>query len=110
MHRRVPFRRFAKWGEAVETLKAEGYQIVALEVTDDAHHYMEFDFSARTCLVLGNEGAGITSGLIAACDASVVIPMYGKGRSLNVHVAGAIVAFEAMLRGTERPVSELEQA
>jgi tRNA G18 (ribose-2'-O)-methylase SpoU len=31
-------------------------------------------------------------------DASVFIPMAGKGRSLNVHVAAAIVGFEACLR------------
>lgn len=101
MHRRVPFRAFAKWGEAVEALRAEGYALVAVEVAEEAEHYMAFDYPAKTCLVLGNEGAGVSNGLMRACDAAVYIPMYGKGRSLNVHVAGAIVAFEAMMRGTE---------
>src|SRR5438105_3499880 len=101
MHRRVPFRSFSKWGEAVEALKTEGYSLVAVEVAEEAEHYMAFDYPAKTCLVLGNEGAGISNGLIRACDGAVYIPMYGKGRSLNVHVAGAIVAFEAMMRGTE---------
>lgn len=101
MHRRVPFREFRKWDEAVSTLRGEGYALVAVEVADSAEHYMAFDYPSKTCLVLGNEGAGITPGLLRACDASVMIPMYGKGRSLNVHVAAAIVGFEAILRGTE---------
>ena len=102
MHRRVPHREFRKWDEAVSVLRSEGYTFVAVEVADNAEHYMAFEYPPKTCLVLGNEGAGITPGLLRACDASVMIPMYGKGRSLNVHVAAAIVAFEAMMRGSER--------
>lgn len=109
MHRRVPFRSFKKWDEAVAALKKEGYSLIGVEITPDAQHYMSFDYPSKTCLVLGNEGAGITPGLLRACDFAVMIPMYGKGRSLNVHVAGAIVAFEAMLRGTEDALSESEE-
>lgn len=109
MHRRVPFRQFKKWDEAVDALRKDGYKLVAVEITPDAEHYMAHEYPEKTCLVLGNEGAGITPGLLRACDSAVMIPMYGKGRSLNVHVAGAIVAFEAMLRGTEGALSESEE-
>ncbi len=101
MHRRVAFRHFPKWIDAVEKLREEGYTFIAVEVAEQAEHYMAFEYPAKTCLVLGNEGAGVTTNLMKACDAAVYIPMYGKGRSLNVHVAAAIVAFEAMMRGTE---------
>ncbi len=101
MHRRVPFRQFGKWIEAVEALTEEGYQLVAVEVAEGAQHYMGFPYEEKICLVLGSEGAGISTGLLRACHSAVMIPMYGKGRSLNVHVAGAIVAFELMLRGSE---------
>jgi len=100
MHRRVAYRQFPKWAEAVEALQKEGYSLVAVEIAEGSQHYMGFDYPAKTCLVLGNEGAGISNGLLRSCDAAVHIPMYGKGRSLNVHVAAAIVAFEAMMRGT----------
>lgn len=100
-HRRVAVRQFKKWGEAVAVLKEEGFNLVAVEVTDTAENYMSCDYGDKCCLVLGNEGAGVSPGLIKACDKSVLIPMYGKGRSLNVHVAGAVVAFEAMMRGSE---------
>ena len=105
MHRRVAWREFQKWSDAVDTVKSEGCALVAVEVADTAAHYMAFDFPIKTCLVLGSEGAGITPGLLRACDAVVAIPMYGKGLSLNVHVAAAVVAFEAMLRGTEPATS-----
>ncbi|MEP0767025.1 MAG: tRNA methyltransferase [Fimbriimonadia bacterium] len=101
MHRRVPFRTFEKWTEALTVLKQEGYSLVAVEVAEGAEHYMAFEYPQKTCLVLGAEGGGIGNRLIEACDAAVYIPMYGKGRSLNVHVAAAVVAFELMLRGTE---------
>lgn len=101
MHRRIPFRSFKTYSEAVSALKTEGWTLVAVEICERASNYREFTFPAKTCLVLGNEGAGITPGLLRVCDAAVFIPMYGKGRSLNVHVAGAIVAFEAVLRKTE---------
>lgn len=101
MHRRVPFRHFPKWGEAVEAIKEEGYELVAVEVAENAAHYMEYPYAEKICLVLGSEGSGVSNGLIRACDGAVVIPMYGKGRSLNVHVAGAIVGFEVML-GTKQ--------
>ncbi len=100
MHRRVGFRHFPKWAEAVQTLQDEGYHMIAIEISEDSQHFQEFAYPAKVCLVLGNEGAGISNGLMKACEAAVMIPMYGKGRSLNVHVAGAIVGFEVMLRGT----------
>lgn len=98
MHRRVPFRHFPKWAEAVKYLKEEGYTLVAVEVSADAEPFHTFTYPEKCCLILGSEGAGISNGLMREADAAVMIPMHGKGRSLNVHVAGAIVAFEAMLQ------------
>ncbi len=100
-HRRVAWRQFAKWGEAVEALRSEGFRLVAVEVAEDATHYMKCGYGEKCCLVLGSEGGGVTPGLLKSCDEVVAIPMYGKGRSLNVHVAAAVVAFEAMMRGSE---------
>ena len=44
---------------------------------------------------MGNEQAGLTDELTAACTARVKIPMQGKADSLNVAVATAIVLYEA---------------
>ncbi len=97
-HRKVPWRHFARHDSACDKLIEEGYTLVAVEVAEGAQHYMEFEYPEKCCLVLGNEGAGVYGTVMKKCEAAVFIPMAGKGRSLNVHVAGAVVAFEAMLR------------
>lgn len=100
-HRRVTWRHLgAKSDEAAKALKAEGYSLVAVEIAEGATHYMEFEYPEKLCLVLGSEGAGVFGNVMKQCDGAVFIPMAGKGRSLNVHVAAAVVAFEVLL-GTQ---------
>jgi tRNA (guanosine-2'-O-)-methyltransferase len=96
-HRRVPWRTIARYDDACRTLKEEGYTLVAVEIADNANHYMEYAYPQKLCLVLGNEVNGVYPSVMRQIDAAVVIPMAGKGRSLNVHVAAAVVAFEALL-------------
>jgi tRNA (guanosine-2'-O-)-methyltransferase len=90
---RVPWRYEADPVVAVEGLKAGGYQVVAVELTDDAAPYHQFDYADKVCLVVGHEDHGVTKATLAVCDAAVFVPMYGKGLSLNVHVALAVVLY-----------------
>lgn len=90
---RLPWRYEADPVTAVNGLKAAGYQAVAVELTNDAVPYHVFDYANKTCLVVGHEDHGLTRATLAACDAAVFVPMYGKGLSLNVHVALAIVLY-----------------
>jgi 23S rRNA (guanosine2251-2'-O)-methyltransferase len=96
-HRKVEFRHFAGHEEAALAMKEEGYSLVAVEVTDGAQHYMRYEYPSKVCLVLGNEQIGVYQQILRHCDGAVFIPMAGKGRSMNVHVAAAIVAFEVLL-------------
>jgi TrmH family RNA methyltransferase len=43
---------------------------------------------------MGNEGAGLTSEMTAACGKLVRIPMAGRLDSLNLAVATALMLFE----------------
>lgn len=105
-HRRIPFRYFERHQDAAEALQSEGWSLVAVEIAAEAEPYRGFGYPEKTCLILGNEGAGVYQALSKLADASVYIPMRGKGRSLNVTVAAAIVAFEAI-----RPIaSEPDQS
>lgn len=97
-HRRVAWRHIFGHAEAAQTLKAEGYHLVAIEIAEGATPYFEYPFPDRVCLVLGSEGAGTYDKVMRECDGAVLIPMAGKGRSLNVHVAAAIVAFDVAFR------------
>ena len=99
---RVPWRYEADPAVAIEQLKADGYQIVAVELTETAVPYFEFNFAPKVCLVVGHEDHGVTRATLELCDAAVFIPMYGKGLSLNVHVALGVVVYHVLHSGALR--------
>lgn len=97
-HRRVNWRQSIRHDDAIRSLREEGFQIVAVEVAEGAIGYRDFEYADKVCLLLGSERKGVYPNVLRQCDGAVMIPMAGKGRSLNVAVAGAIVAYEALLR------------
>ncbi len=96
---RVPWRYEQNPATAIIGLKEQGYQVVAVELTDTAVPYHQYRYSPKTCLVVGHEDHGVTKATLAACDVAVFLPMYGKGRSLNVHVALSIVLYHILHNG-----------
>ncbi|GAB4280002.1 MAG: RNA methyltransferase [Candidatus Promineifilaceae bacterium] len=90
---KVPWRYEKDPLTAIDQLKADGYHIIAVELTDTAVPYHQYTYPQKCCLVVGHEDHGITKATLAACDTAVFLPMYGKGRSLNVHVALSIVLY-----------------
>lgn len=95
-HRRIPFRHIPSHADAADDLIREGWSLVAVEIASGAVDIAEYEFPARTCLVLGNEGAGIYSAVMDRCSAAVFVPMFGKGRSLNVASAASVAAYAAI--------------
>lgn len=53
-------------------------------------------FDGNVAFAIGNEGAGLSEGLLAMIHQHVVIPMPGRSESLNVAAATAICLFEAV--------------
>lgn len=96
-HRRIPYEYFEKHEAAALHAKEQGYKLVAVEIAEGAVVYTEFEWPQKVCLVLGNEVDGVYGSVMKHRDAAVFIPMYGKGRSMNVHVAAAVVAFRAVI-------------
>ncbi len=93
---RVDWKHYGTAEEALKELKADGYKIVSLEVTDKSIEYGTADYGKKVCLVLGNEVQGVYDSVLAHSDEVVYIPMYGKNYSLNVHVAASIVAYKVI--------------
>lgn len=93
---RVPWRYQKDPIKAITELKEEGYHIVAIEIADLAVPYHQYEFPPKVCLVVGHEDHGITRTTLESCDAAIFLPMYGKGRSLNVHVALGIVCYHVL--------------
>ena len=97
--RRVPWRYIEDVVEALDAARADGFEILAVEITESAVAYHERAYPPKTCLVMGHEDHGVTKRALAACDGAVFIPMYGKGASLNVSVALGIMCFAALHGG-----------
>lgn len=58
--------------------------------------YYEQDYKEPICLIVGNEGEGISPEILSLCDRNVRIPMLGSLSSLNVSVATGIILFEVV--------------
>jgi TrmH family RNA methyltransferase len=67
----------------------------------------ETDLRGRVALLFGNEGAGLSSGLLQSADRVVSVPMPGKAESLNIAAAAAVCLFERVrqrsVAGLPRP-------
>jgi tRNA (guanosine-2'-O-)-methyltransferase len=98
----VPWRYEPDVADALAELREVGYRIFALEITDTSTPYYDIDWPQQTCLVVGHEDHGITRGTLALCDEAVFVPMWGKGLSLNVHVALAVILYHLRWSGLER--------
>ena len=53
------------------------------------------DFRQPIAVVMGGEGSGVSSAIMAAADGSLTIPMRAPVESLNVAVAAALTLYEA---------------
>ncbi len=96
--RNVPWRHVEQAEAALHELREKGFWIAALEITEGGRPYYAVDYPDRVALVLGNEDHGVTRSSLALCDAAVFVPMYGKGKSLNVHVSLAVVGYHLLHR------------
>ena len=79
---------------AVCSLRESGRRVFAAALDDKAQRLGSTSFSPRDCVVIGNEGHGISSEALSACDASVYIPMSDRVESLNAGVAAAVLMWE----------------
>ena len=86
--------------EAVESLRAAGYQLVAVEQTTGSVPLPAFRPAAGRplALVLGNEVFGVEDAVLALCDLAVEIPQFGTKHSLNVGVAAGVVLWDALVK------------
>lgn len=91
--RRVAWRHEEDPATAIQTLQAEGVQVLALEIASEATPYTEAAYPEAVCLLVGHEDHGVPKKVLERCDGAVFIPMQGKGASLNVHVALAVGLF-----------------
>ena len=98
----VPWEYVKDTPKVLNYLKKHNITPVAIELTNMAVPFYEFEYPTDLALVVGNENYGITRKTLQYIHHAVFIPMFGKGASLNVHVSLAIVGFHALISSLPR--------
>ena len=81
---------------AAEQLKKAGFWIYGADA--GGQNCRQLDFPAKSALIMGSEGTGISQLLEKQCDTIVSIPTCGKIDSLNVSVAAGVLLYELSAR------------
>lgn len=90
---RVPWEREEDVLKVIRQYKDRGYEIVLLEQIEGSQMYWDYKPAGKTCLVIGNEIAGVEDDILSLSDRAIEIEMAGLKNSLNVSVAFGIIAY-----------------
>jgi 23S rRNA (guanosine2251-2'-O)-methyltransferase len=91
----IPIFQVVNLSQTLGILSSEGFWSVAAMSGEGVKHYSEYNWNAKTILIMGAEGTGVSDLLAREADDRLAIPMNGKVESLNVSVATGILLFEA---------------
>ena len=80
----------------IKYLKKKGFWLYGADM--DGENYSQIKYQDKCCLVIGNEGKGLSRIVQESCDYVVSIPMNGKVNSLNASVAAGILVYEVIKR------------
>ena len=95
----VNWKYFPSALEAVSALKAEGYEVYAIEQAHGSTMLQDFkpQTDKRYAVVLGNEVKGVHQEVVDESDGCLEIPQFGTKHSMNVSVTGGIVIWHFAL-------------
>ena len=85
----------ASVSSAINSLKGEGFQILAAHLSDSARDFRDIDYRKPTAILLGTELEGVSEAGAELADQHIMIPMMGMVELLNVSVAAAVILYEA---------------
>ena len=91
----VPWTRLDPWPASLDVLRAHGYQVVAMTLSEDAITLDDLvrQSHPRTAFVFGTEGHGVRPSTATRADRRVRIPMEAGVDSLNVAAATAVTFY-----------------
>lgn len=79
--------------EAINKLKENGIPVYGTSVVD-GKELKTVTNKDNYCIIMGNEGQGLSNEILDLCDQRLYIPMNNKVESLNVGVACSIILYE----------------
>lgn len=80
---------------AIEEIKEAGFWVYGL-AGEASSPIDQVDLKGKVCLIVGNEGKGLSRLVRENCDILINIPMKGFVNSLNASVASAIAMYEVL--------------
>jgi 23S rRNA (guanosine2251-2'-O)-methyltransferase len=89
----VSWEQYEYIHDLINLLKHDGYEIVALEQTDESQDLTKFIPEKNVAIIAGNEVDGLDASTLSLCDAYIHIPMQGKKESFNVAIALSIAMY-----------------
>ena len=98
---RVVLTRHASWEAFTQWRRAARLSLVLL-TTRATTSYLDHRFAPNELLLFGRESSGVPDAVHAAADARLTIPLRADLRSLNVAMACAMVAGEALRQTRDR--------
>lgn len=92
----VKWNYFETTLQAVEQLRNDDYQIIAVEQAENSVMLNQFSSSSdeKYALIFGNEVNGVSDEVMQQIDACVEIPQFGTKHSFNVVVSAGIVLWD----------------
>lgn len=92
----VPWKYVERADEEIKRLRDEGVKIIVVEQDKRAVKLGDLVAEMPVAIVVGHETEGISKEVLDMADVIVEIPMFGVNRSLNVHVAAAVVIYKLL--------------
>lgn len=86
----MDIHRYGSTPDCFETLRKQGYKIIATTPHATAHTLYELPLQEKLALVFGTENVGLSSYALEHADGFVTIPMYGFTQSFNISVSVAL--------------------
>ena len=79
---------------AIVSLISQGRRVFAATLDGRAKRLGDFEIKKGDCVVIGNEGHGLSRETVCTCSESVFIPMSEQVESLNAATAAAVLVWE----------------
>jgi tRNA (cytidine/uridine-2'-O-)-methyltransferase len=98
----VAIMRYRSWQEFAAWRIGAGYRLL-LFTTSAQRSYLDFRYEADDILLFGRESAGVPEAVRQEADAALRIPIRSGLRSLNVAIAAAMAAGEALRQAGGMP-------
>ncbi|MBY8961869.1 RNA methyltransferase [Flavobacterium sp. D11R37] len=87
----VDVNRHASAQTCIDSLKQQGYKIIATSPHNDSCLMDDFDISQRSAIFFGTEKMGLSDTVMQQADGFLKIPMVGFTESINISSSAAIV-------------------